>query len=34
MVKRVSFNEIPPRVQYSLTPKGNSVLAILESICK
>lgn len=34
IVKRESFNEIPPRVEYSLTEKGKSVIPILQSICK
>lgn len=34
IVQRESFNEIPPRVEYSLTEKGNSVIPILQSICK
>lgn len=29
MVKRTQYNEIPPRVEYSLTEKGDSVLPIL-----
>lgn len=33
MVNRQQFNEIPPRVEYSLTKKGESVLPILQSIC-
>ncbi len=34
MVERRSFDEIPPRVEYSLTEKGRSVLPILQSICQ
>ncbi|MGC7873303.1 winged helix-turn-helix transcriptional regulator [Desulfosporosinus sp. SYSU MS00001] len=34
IVVRKQFNEIPPRVEYSLTKKGNSVVPILQSICK
>ena len=34
MIKRVQYNEIPPRVEYSLTDKGKSVVPILQSICK
>lgn len=31
IVLRKSFDEIPPRVEYSLTEKGNSVVPILQS---
>ena len=34
IVLRKSFDEIPPRVEYSLTEKGNSVVPILQSICR
>ena len=34
IVNRKSYDEIPPRVEYSLTEKGNSVVPILQSICK
>ncbi len=34
LVKRKSYDEIPPRVEYSLTEKGKSVVPILQSICK
>jgi len=33
LVERLQYNEIPPRVEYFLTPKGKSVLPILQSIC-
>ena len=33
LISRTQFNEIPPRVEYALTEKGNSVLPILQSIC-
>ena len=33
IVERKSYDEIPPRVEYSLTEKGNSVVPILQSIC-
>lgn len=34
MIQRTSYNEIPPRVEYSLTEKGESVIPILQSICR
>ena len=34
IVTRKSYDEIPPRVEYSLTEKGTSVVPILQSICK
>ncbi|MGM9521846.1 MAG: winged helix-turn-helix transcriptional regulator [Oscillospiraceae bacterium] len=34
IVERKSYDEIPPRVEYSLTEKGVSVVPILQSICK
>ncbi len=34
IIERIQFNEIPPRVEYSLTDKGRSVVPILQSICK
>ena len=34
MVERKSFDEIPPRVEYFLTLKGESVVPILQSICR
>lgn len=33
IVARTSYDEIPPRVEYSLTDKGRSVVPILQSIC-
>jgi DNA-binding HxlR family transcriptional regulator len=33
IVQRRSYEEIPPRVEYSLTQKGESVVPILQSIC-
>ena len=32
IVNRISYDEIPPRVEYSLTEKGRSVVPILQSI--
>lgn len=34
IVLRRSYDEIPPRVEYSLTAKGQSVVPILRSICR
>lgn len=34
IIKRKSYDEIPPRVEYSLTDKGQSVVPILQSICR
>lgn len=33
MLSRKSYDEIPPRVEYCLTQKGESVVPILQSIC-
>ncbi|WP_371361990.1 hypothetical protein SRRS_32580 [Sporomusa rhizae] len=33
LINRKQYNEIPPKVEYSLTEKGKSVLPILQSIC-
>lgn len=34
LVERRQYNEIPPRVEYRLTEKGESVIPILQSICR
>ena len=34
VVERKQYNEIPPRVEYSLSEKCISVIPILQSICK
>lgn len=34
MIERKSYDEIPPKVVYSLTEKGSSVVPILQSICQ
>ncbi|CUH97239.1 hypothetical protein P22_3366 [Propionispora sp. 2/2-37] len=33
LISRKQYNEIPPKVEYSLTEKGKSVLPILQNIC-
>ncbi|MBI4491362.1 MAG: helix-turn-helix transcriptional regulator [Chloroflexi bacterium] len=32
VVTRTSFNEIPPRVEYALTPKGHDALPVIEAL--
>ena len=34
MVARKQYEEIPPRVEYSLTRKGESTIPLLQAICK
>ena len=34
LIQRKSYDVIPPRVEYSLTDKGASVVPILQSICR
>ncbi len=34
MVRREQYDTIPPKVEYSLTEKGKSVVPILQSICE
>ena len=34
LIERHQFPEIPPRVEYRLTEKGESVVPILQSICR
>ncbi len=34
IVSRKQYNEIPPRVEYELSPKGRSIIPILKSICE
>ena len=33
MIDRKSYDEIPPRVEYTLTERGMTVVPILQSIC-
>ena len=34
IIQRKMYDEIPPKVEYSLTEKGVSVVPILQSICR
>ena len=34
IIRRQSYHQIPPKVEYSLTEKGASVVPILQSICQ
>lgn len=34
LISRKSYDEIPPRVEYSLTERGKSVIPIFHSICQ
>ena len=34
LISRKSYDEIPPRAEYSLTEKGASVVPILQAICQ
>ena len=34
VIHRCSYDEVPPRVEYSLTEKGLSAVPILQSICQ
>ncbi|MEK4663679.1 helix-turn-helix domain-containing protein [Priestia sp. FSL H7-0729] len=34
VIKRVEYEQTPPKVEYSLTPRGRSLMPILEEICK
>lgn len=33
LIKRTVYPEIPPKVEYSITPLGDSVQPILEALC-
>ncbi|MDT0124809.1 helix-turn-helix domain-containing protein [Paenibacillus sp. RRE4] len=34
VIQRVEYDQIPPKVEYSLTLRGQSLMPILEEICK
>lgn len=34
IINRLQYNEVPPKVEYSLSEKGKSVIPILQSICE
>ncbi|UHA72493.1 winged helix-turn-helix transcriptional regulator [Paenibacillus sp. 481] len=34
IVKREEFPQVPPKVEYSLTPRGRSLMPILEGMCR
>lgn len=34
LVKRVEYPQIPPKVEYSLTPRGETLLPVLEQLCE
>jgi len=34
IVHRKEYPQIPPKVEYSLTPKGKSLMPILEEMCR
>ncbi len=33
LINRTAYSEIPPRVEYSITPKGETLFPILEMMC-
>jgi DNA-binding HxlR family transcriptional regulator len=34
LISRMDFDEIPPKVEYSLTEKGDELAGLLESMCE
>lgn len=34
LVSRHDYHEIPPKVEYALTPKGQSLIPILDALCE
>lgn len=34
IIERIDFNEIPPKVEYSLTPTGRSLAEALQPLCE
>jgi DNA-binding HxlR family transcriptional regulator len=34
IINRKVYAEVPPKVEYSLTPKGESVMPILDALCQ
>lgn len=34
LITRMDFDEIPPRVEYSLTDKGDELIGLLEQMCE
>lgn len=33
LIHREMYNEIPPKVEYTLTPRGASLVAVLDKLC-
>ncbi|AWB46663.1 transcriptional regulator [Paenibacillus sp. CAA11] len=34
LIKRMEYPQIPPKVEYSLTPRGQTLLPVLEQLCE
>jgi DNA-binding HxlR family transcriptional regulator len=34
LVKRKVYAQVPPRVEYSLTPRGRSLMPVIEAMCR